>query len=278
MIDLENITKRFVGANALNGVSLRVGAGEIFAYLGPNGAGKTTTIRILTGLCAPDGGRALVGGVDVVAQPTVAKALCGVVSQAVNLDQELTVAENLDIHGRLFGMPPGLRERRARESLERLDVADRADSPVRELSGGYKRRVMIARALMHEPRVLLLDEPTVGLDPAVRRRLWAAIKRIRETGATILLTTHYIEEAEFLADRVAFLDAGRVVALGAPRELMARLGDWAVDALNGEELRTDFFNDRGEAQTFGAGLPGPFSLRRVNLEDVFLRVTGRKLA
>lgn len=278
MIDLENITKRFAGANALNGVNLRVGAGEIFAYLGPNGAGKTTTIRILTGLCAPDGGRALVDGVDVTARPTEVKALCGVVAQAVNLDQELTVAENLDIHGRLFGMPPGLRARRAREALERLDVADRADSPVRELSGGYKRRVMIARALMHHPRVLLLDEPTVGLDPAVRRRLWAAVKRIREAGTTVLLTTHYIEEAEFLADRVAFLDAGHVVALGAPRELMARLGAWAVDALDGDELRTDFFNDRDEARTFGAGLPGPFSLRRVNLEDVFLRVTGRKLA
>jgi ABC-2 type transport system ATP-binding protein len=137
---------------------------------------------------------------------------------------------------------------------------------------------MIARALMHEPRVLFLDEPTVGLDPTIRRKLWAAMKRIREGGTTIFLTTHYIEEAEFLADRVAFLHGGAVAALGTPQELMAGLGAWAVDALNGEGMQTDYFQHRDEAQAFGSSLPGPFTLRRVNLEDVFHRVTGRKLA
>ncbi len=278
MIVLERLAKSYGARKALAGVDLHVRAGELFAYLGPNGAGKTTTIRILTGLSLADGGRALVGGVDVAAQPTRAKALCGVVAQAVNLDQDLTVAENLEVHGRLFGMPAPLRASRAGEALERLEMADRAASLVRELSGGQRRRVMIARALMHEPRVLFLDEPTVGLDPSIRRTLWAAMKRIREGGTTILLTTHYIEEAEFLADRVAFLHGGQVAALGTPQELMAGLGAWAVDALNGEGMRTDYFPGREEAQAFGSSLPGPFTLRRVNLEDVFHKVTGRKLA
>jgi ABC-2 type transport system ATP-binding protein len=278
VIILEQLSKRYAGREALRGVDLHVRAGELFAYLGPNGAGKTTTIRILTGLSRPDGGRALVGGVDVAAEPTRAKALCGVVAQAINLDQDLSVAENLDVHGRLFGLPAAQRKSRTAEVLERLEMAGRAGSLVRELSGGQRRRVMIARALMHEPRVLFLDEPTVGLDPTIRRKLWAAMKRIREAGTTVLLTTHYIEEAEFLADRVAFLDAGRVAALGTPQELMAGLGVWAVDVLNGEGMRTEFFRHRAEAQEYGSSLPGPFTLRRVNLEDVFHRVTGRKLA
>lgn len=278
MIILNGLTKSYGPRKALAGVDLRVGGGELFAYLGPNGAGKTTTIRILTGLSLPDGGRALVGGVDVAREPTRAKALCGVVAQAVNLDQDLTVAENLEVHGRLFGMPARLRASRAGEVLERLEMTDRSASLVRELSGGQRRRVMIARALMHEPRVLFLDEPTVGLDPSIRRTLWAAMRRIREGGTTILLTTHYIEEAEFLADRVAFLEGGRVAALGTPQELMAQLGAWAVDALNGEGMHTEFFHERAEGQAYGSSLPGPFTLRRVNLEDVFHRVTGRKLA
>jgi len=278
VIILENLSKRYGNREALRGVDLHVRAGELFAYLGPNGAGKTTTIRILTGLSLPDGGRALVGGVDVAAEPTRAKALCGVVAQAVNLDQDLSVAENLDVHGRLFGMSAALRRSRAVEGLERLEMSDRSATLVRELSGGQRRRVMIARALMHEPRILFLDEPTVGLDPTIRRKLWAAMKRIREAGTTILLTTHYIEEAEFLADRVAFLDNGKVAALGTPQELMAGLGAWAVDVLNGDGMRTEFFEHRAEGQDFGSSLPGPFTLRRVNLEDVFHRVTGRKLA
>lgn len=278
MIRLEDVQKRFAKRDALRGVNLEVRPGELFAYLGPNGAGKTTTVRILTGLSVPDSGRALVNGLDVLLEPARVKALCGVCGQAINLDQDLTVAENLDVHGRLFGMGAPLRRARAEENLERLDLADRAKSIVRELSGGLKRRVMLARALMHGPRVLFLDEPTVGLDPAIRRKLWAAIRSIREGGTTILLTTHYIEEAEFLADRVAFLDQGRVVALGTPQELMEAQGAWAVDMLEGTDMRTACFRQRDEAQAFGAAGPGSFTLRRVNLEDVFHATTGRKLA
>jgi len=278
MIRLEDLRKRFPKREALCGVSLEVRPGELFAYLGPNGAGKTTTVRILTGLSVPDSGRALVNGLDVQLEPARVKTLCGVCGQTINLDQDLTVAENLDVHGRLFGMDAPLRRARAAENLERLELADRAKSLVRELSGGLKRRVMLARALLHGPRVLFLDEPTVGLDPAIRRKLWAAIRSIREAGTTILLTTHYIEEAEFLADRVAFLDQGRVAALGTPQELMEAQGVWAVDMLEGTDMRTTCFRDRAEAQSYGAAGPGSFTLRRVNLEDVFHATTGRKLA
>ncbi|MBU1231155.1 MAG: ABC transporter ATP-binding protein [Proteobacteria bacterium] len=278
MIRLENLHKRYAKRDALCGVNLHVSAGELFAYLGPNGAGKTTTVRILTGLSVPDSGRALVDGLDVTREPARVKALCGVCGQTINLDQDLTVAENLEVHGRLFGMDAPQLRSRAAENLERLELADRARSLVRELSGGLRRRVMLARALMHGPRVLFLDEPTVGLDPAIRRKLWAAIRAIREGGTTILLTTHYIEEAEFLADRVAFLDQGRVVALGTPQELMEAQGVWAVDMLEGTDMRTTCFRDRAEAQDFGAAGPGSFTLRRVNLEDVFHATTGRKLA
>lgn len=278
MIRLEDVHKRFAKRDALCGVNLEVRPGELFAYLGPNGAGKTTTVRILTGLSVPDSGRALVDGLDVALEPARVKALCGVCGQTINLDQDLTVAENLEVHGRLFGMEASLRRARAAENLERLDLADRAGSLIRELSGGLRRRVMLARALMHGPRVLFLDEPTVGLDPAIRRKLWAAIRSIREAGTTILLTTHYIEEAEFLADRVAFLNQGLVAALGTPQELMEAQGTWAVDMLEGTDMRTTCFRDRAEAQAFGAAGPGSFTLRRVNLEDVFHATTGRKLA
>lgn len=278
MIRLEGLKKRYGTRDALCGVDLHVDDGELFACLGPNGAGKTTTIRIITGLSLPNSGRASVCGMDVVSDQAKVKELCGVVSQTVNLDQDLSVAENLEVHGRMYGMYAPQRKSRSAEVLERLEMADRSDSLVRDLSGGQRRRVMIARALMHEPRVLFLDEPTVGLDPAIRRKLWAVMKRIRESGTTVLLTTHYIEEAEFLADRVAILDAGRVATLGTPQELMARLGAWAVDTLNDQGMQTEYFLDRTEAQAFGASLSGRFTLRRVNLEDVFHSVAGRKLA
>lgn len=278
MIRLEGLKKRYGTRDALCGVDLHVDDGELFACLGPNGAGKTTTIRIITGLSLPNSGRASVCGMDVVSDQAMVKELCGVVSQTVNLDQDLSVAENLEVHGRMYGMYAPQRKSRSAEVLELLEMADRSDSLVRDLSGGQRRRVMIARALMHEPRVLFLDEPTVGLDPAIRRKLWAVMKRIRESGTTVLLTTHYIEEAEFLADRVAILDAGRVATLGTPQELMARLGAWAVDTLNDQGMQTEYFLDRTEAQAFGASLSGRFTLRRVNLEDVFHSVAGRKLA
>lgn len=277
MIRMERLRKHYKDLQALRDVNLHVGEGELFAYLGPNGSGKTTTIKILTGLARPTSGDAYLHGFHIQRDSLQAKRQCGLVPQTINLDHELTVQENLEIHGRLFHMPR--RERRARidEMLEYIEIADRRDTPVKQLSGGLKRRVMVARAMMHSPRILFLDEPTVGLDPTIRRRIWSLVKKIQQSGSTIFLTTHYIEEAEFLADRVAFLDEGRIVAVDAPQNLMARLGSWALDRIVDGEMQTQYFSDRESANVQIDHQLGSFSVRRVNLEDVFLSVTGKKV-
>lgn len=277
MIRIEKLTKQYRSVEALKGIDLEVGAGELFAYLGPNGSGKTTTIKILTGLAQPTSGEAFLGGFHIERDSMQAKRQCGLVPQTINLDHELTVFENMDLHGRLFHM--GRRERAARidELLEYIEIRDRRDSPVKELSGGLKRRVMVARALMHSPRILFMDEPTVGLDPSIRRRIWSLVKRIQQAGTTIFLTTHYIEEAEFLAERVAFLDEGRIVALDSPRSLMSRLGAWALDKVTNGDMQTAYFQSREEANAHVGEHEGSFSLRRVNLEDVFIAVAGKRV-
>jgi ABC-2 type transport system ATP-binding protein len=274
MIRIRGLRKTYKGVEALKGVDLEVPAGELFAYLGPNGAGKTTTIRILTGLTRLGQGEASLNGHDIQSEPIAAKRQCGLMPQAINLDAELTVAENLHTHGRLFGMSKAERESRIKELLDYVEMWERRTSQAKTLSGGMKRRVMIARALMHKPRILFLDEPTVGLDAGVRRRIWALIKRISQEGTTIFLTTHYIEEAEFLAQRVAFLNRGRIVALDSPQSLMAQTGVWAVDTVVGHEMETTYFKDREEANNFITCQLGGCTLRRVNLEDTFLKLTG----
>ncbi len=277
MIRIENLTKNYKALQALKGVDLHVPAGELFAYLGPNGSGKTTTIKILTGLARRDSGDAYLHGFHIQRDMLQAKRQCGLVPQTINLDRELTVHHNLDIHGRLFHMPRKERAARIDELLEYIEMTDRKHSLVSGLSGGMKRRVMVARALMHSPRILFLDEPTVGLDPAIRRRIWSLIKRIQQNGATIFLTTHYIEEAEFLADRVAFLDEGRIIAIDTPRNLMDRLGEWALDEIVNGGMETVYFSNREEANAHIGKQRGSFSLRRVNLEDVFIAVTGKRV-
>ncbi len=277
-IELVDLTKRYKKVQALKGVSLRVWEGELFAYLGPNGSGKTTTIKILVGLAKATSGKAFLNGFDVEVDSIYAKRQCGYVPQTINLDHELTVYQNLDIHGRLFDMNRKKRRERIDFLLNYIGLLDRINSPVKELSGGMKRRVMIARALLHEPRILFLDEPTVGLDPAIRRKIWALIKKIQMDGTTIFLTTHYIEEAEFLADRVAFLSEGNLITIGKPKELIDTLGQWAFDTVENEQMKTIYFRTQEEARKHAALYPGPFSIRRANLEDVFISLTGRKVA
>ncbi|MFH0727786.1 MAG: ABC transporter ATP-binding protein [Pseudomonadota bacterium] len=278
MIYVEKLQKNYGKTQALAGIDLQVPAGELFAYLGPNGAGKTTTIRILTGLTRIGGGRANVNGHDIVSEPLAAKRQCGLVPQHINLDSELTVFENLDIHGRLFGMPAVKRKTGITALLTYVEMENRMKSLIKQLSGGLKRRVMIARALLHSPRILFLDEPTVGLDAAIRRRIWALIKKIQQDGTTIFLTTHYIEEAEFLADRVAFLNEGRIVAVDKPARLMRQIGEWAIDQLTDTGITTRYFENREAARGAMNGQDAGFTLRRVNLEDAFLAQTGKKVS
>jgi ABC-2 type transport system ATP-binding protein len=278
MIEITNLSKRYGPEETLKGISLSIGPGELFAFLGPNGAGKTTTIRILTGLTRPDGGMARLNGCDITANPTESKKQFGLVPQQMNLDNDLTIQENLMVHCLLHHVPRKEIRPRIKHLLEYVDLYDRRNERVRPLSGGLKRRVLIARALIHSPKIIFLDEPSVGLDPNIRRRIWALIKKIQNEGTTIFLTTHYIEEAEFLAQRVAFLDAGQIVAVDTPHNITFGLGNWAVDYLANDRLNTVFFQTRDQAIAYTTEQAEGCTVRRINLEDAFIHMTGRKIS
>jgi ABC-2 type transport system ATP-binding protein len=276
-VQTEALVKTYGRTRALDGLDLAIGRGEIYGFLGPNGAGKTTAIRILTGVTRPDGVAARVAGSDVLRNPVAAKSHLGVVSQHINLDADLTVRESLELHGILHGMPRRRRRSRIEELLAFAELEDRAGSLARTLSGGMKRRVTIIRALLHEPQILLLDEPTVGLDPQTRRRLWDLVRSIHREGVTVLLTTHYIEEAEFLCHRVGILDHGRLIEEGRPVQMLEELGEHAVDVPSSSGTRTFFFADREAALAFLRKAGEGASMRRTNLEDLFIQRTGRRV-
>ncbi len=279
MISTKNLTKRYNGILAVDNLTLEIGKGEVFGLLGPNGAGKTTTIKMLTTLTKPTSGEAKISGYDVVAQPEEVKKIIGVVPQHINLDNELTAYENLDFHGRLYHMPRAKRKKRIEELLEFVELEDRAHSLVEEFSGGMKRRLLIARALMHQPRVLFMDEPTVGLDAQTRRKIWDLIKELSKSNITIFLTTHYMEEAERLCHRVGILHSGRQIALDTPSGLKQKIGIVAVEIYRDGETERLFFNSREDARQYVAEVCSKcdLSIRETNLEDVFIELTGRKL-
>lgn len=276
VIETRDLTKVYGKTKALNGLDLAVERGEIFGFLGPNGAGKTTTCRVLTTLTKPTSGTASVSGFDVVGQAVQAKSGMGVVAQHTNIDGELSVYANLKLHGMLHNMPDGHREKRIGELLEFVGLAERRKEPARQLSGGLKRRLMIARALLHDPKVLFLDEPTVGLDAQTRRRIWDLIRRSHQAGVTIMLTTHYIEEAEALCHRVGIIDSGRLIALDSPASLLASTGSHVVEEVDGQG-QSWFFESREKATEHAAAIEETVIIRRANLEDVFIRLTGRKV-
>src|SRR3954447_17675234 len=224
-LQITDLVKRYpTGVEALTGVSLRIGEGEFFGLLGPNGAGKSTLIHCTTGLAQPTSGDIRVFGHDAVHHYQEARVAVGLAPQELNLDFFLTVEESLDYHGGYFGMPKSDRRERTKELLETFSLTEKRNDRTRTLSGGMKRRLILARALMHRPKLLILDEPTAGVDVELRLELWHYVQRVNTEGTTILLTTHYLEEAEQLCDKIAFINGGEIVATGTSGELAARYG------------------------------------------------------
>ena len=277
MISVQRLVKKFGERKVVDCLDLDVEKGETFGLLGPNGAGKTTTIRILSTLTKATEGSITINGHRLPEGELAIKASIGLVPQHLNLDIDLTAEENLDLHGRLHHLSTVECIQRTDKLLEYLGLSDRRKDMIIGFSGGMKRRLMIARALLHRPQILFLDEPTAGLDPQVRRKIWDLIKSLNSEGLTVLLTTHYIEEAENLCHRVAIMDKGRLIALNTPTVLCRRLGDYVVEWLEKGSTQYRYFTSRQEAADFLGCLTVNAVLRRSNLEDVFVELTGRKV-
>lgn len=225
IIKVKNLIKKFKDFTAVDNISFNVKKGEIFAFLGPNGAGKTTTIKMLTTLLSPTGGQIVINGFDPVKKQDDVRRSFGIVFQDPSLDEELTASENLEFHGVLYKVPAKIRKERTKELLDLVELWDRRNSLVKTFSGGMRRRLEIARGLLHHPKVFFLDEPTLGLDPQTRNHIWEYIKELnKKEQITIFFTTHYIEEAEKVAQKVAIIDYGKIVAQGSPKELKEQTG------------------------------------------------------
>jgi lipooligosaccharide transport system ATP-binding protein len=302
LVHARGLVKRFGRLTAVDGIDFDVQRGEAFGFLGPNGAGKTSTMRMIGCISPPSEGTLSVLGLDPIRDGAAIRARLGVVPQQDTLDTELTVRENILIYGRYFGLPRAELNERAERLLEFIQLTDRANDQVEPLSGGMKRRLTIARSLVNDPDVLLLDEPTTGLDPQARHALWDRLFRLKQQGVTLLLTTHYMDEAEQLCDRLVVMDGGKIVAEGSPLQLIQRYStrevvelrfalDQPVDIssrINGLAQRIEALPDRvllytddGDATAAGIhdlGLETSSVLvRRSTLEDVFLHLTGRSL-
>ena len=244
MIEVKNLTKKFGDFTAVDQISFSVRHGEIFAFLGPNGAGKTTTIRMLTTLSRPSSGEIMINGYDPVLEQDAVRRSFGIVFQEPSLDDELTACENMVFHGVLYSMPRAIRNERIEMLLKLVELWDRKNDQVKKFSGGMKRRLEIARGLLHLPQILFLDEPTLGLDPQTRNLLWEHIRDLnKKEGITVFLTTHIMEEAERVANTVAIIDYGRIIDCGSPRELTERTGTTSLEeaflALTGKTIREE---------------------------------------
>lgn len=299
MLSLSGVAKSFAGRQVVRGLDLELRPGECFGLLGPNGAGKTTTLRLILGLTEPDAGSIDVLGFQVPVQSRQARLRVGVVPQLDNLDPDFTLYENLLVYGRYFGLAADALAERIPELLAFAGLEDRHDSKIQTLSGGMKRRLTLARSLINNPDLLLMDEPTTGLDPQARHLIWARLKNLVSVGKTILLTTHFMDEAERLCDRIVIMDHGRVIAHGTPIELIERSVEAEVVEVRGVRVREAiepligsacvrveysadtvfcYTNDAALLMQVLAPIQGlRYIHRRANLEDVFLKLTGRDL-
>ncbi|MDG9677031.1 ABC transporter ATP-binding protein [Micromonospora sp. DH14] len=302
LIQARGLVKRFGDFTAVDGIDVEVRSGEAFGFLGPNGAGKSSTMRMVGCISPPSGGELRILDMDPVADGPAIRARLGVCPQLDNLDPELTVRENLTVYARYFGISRRTARERAAELLDFVQLTERADSKVEPLSGGMKRRLTIARALVNDPEIVLLDEPTTGLDPQARHLVWERLFRLKQQGVTLVLTTHYMDEAEQLCDRLVVMDGGRIVAEGSPRALIEQHSTREVvelrfaaesqepfaGKLDGLGERVEVLPDRvllyvpdgdtAVAEVAALGLqPANVLVRRSGLEDVFLHLTGRTL-
>lgn len=281
MIMVKQLTKKYNKIKVVDNLDLEICSGEIFGFLGPNGAGKTTTIRMLTTLTKPGAGDAWINGLNVINQSTQVKEEFGIVQQRLSLHAELSVGECMELHARLHHLKQAERRHRIAELLDYVELTPYVNQLVETLSGGMKRRLMIARALIHRPKLLFLDEPTINLDVQAKRNLWELIKRMNLDGTTIFLTTHYIEEAEAICHRVGIIHHGKLIALGSPLELRQQLGIFTVETLSNDNIiKYRYFPNKEEAIVYIQNLPSEIKanmMRESNLEDVFVELTGQKV-
>ncbi|GAA1793902.1 ABC transporter ATP-binding protein [Planosporangium flavigriseum] len=302
LITARDLVKRFGDFTAVAGIDVDVHAGEAFGFLGPNGAGKSSTMRMIGCVSAPSGGTLRILGMDPVRDGSAIRARLGVCPQQDSLDPELTVRENLTVYARYFGISRKVARQRADELIEFVQLTERAGDTVEPLSGGMKRRLTIARALVNDPAIVLLDEPTTGLDPQARHLVWERLFQLKQRGVTLVLTTHYMDEAEQLCDRLVVMDGGKIVAEGSPRQLIDRYSTREVVELRFSEATLDsyvgklesigerlellpdrilLYADDGDAAVAAVGnrdlRPSSVLVRRSTLEDVFLHLTGRTL-
>lgn len=279
MIEIKNITKKYPGQKipALSGVNLNIESGEFFGLLGPNGAGKTTMIKLLATLLIPNEGEIIVDGERLARSNSNIKRKLSMVTQEYSLRSNMTPEQIMELHGRLYQIPKNVIRERSAELLDFCGLGEHRTKICRQLSGGMKRKLMLSRGLLTAPEILILDEPTVGLDPFARRQMWDLLKQLNDKGMTILLTTHYIDEAQYLCRRIALIDKGKTDRVASPRELIDELGATAVDEFDGSHTKSSFFAAREEALHFAGELENEFVIRSTTLEDVFVTLIGRKL-
>ena len=276
MLKIDGLSKSFGNKIAVDELNLSADRGDFLALLGPNGAGKTTTIRMIAGLARPASGNILIDGKDAGRNAVWIKQKIGIVHQYNNLDGDLTVSQNLELHGRLYRMKRSDMKHRTDELLDFTELSERRNDGIQTLSGGMKRRLMIARAMLHCPEMILLDEPTVGLDPESRRKMWDMMKKMNTAGLTILLTTHYMEEAEVLCNKVIMIDNGKKALEGTPDELKKNMGNYVAEYFDGQNTKRFFFENREFAVQYASKIDCNVSIRKSNLEDVYFTIVRKK--
>jgi lipooligosaccharide transport system ATP-binding protein len=299
VVRAQDLVKKFEDLTAVDHINFEIEEGEIFGFLGPNGAGKSTTIRMIQSVTPITSGRLEVLGMDVAKHPKEVKALIGVAPQEDNLDPDFDTLKNLTVYARYFRLPPAESEKRARELLDFMQLSEKADTNIEALSGGMKRRLIVARALINDPRLLILDEPTTGLDPQARHLIWERIRELKRRGTTVILTTHYMDEAEQLCDRLVIMENGKFLVEGHPKDLIAQVvGPCVMEVMDPDGSGVEkYLKDRGDQVERSADriyvysrqcqvIQGEFrerfpdiysTVRPSTLEDVFLKLTGRRL-